>query len=112
MNSSKLDANQTDSSPEDRLRAFRELTITARIAWSKWFNDKLPRHLGRVQTPSLILWGTHEKLFPVALAQKYADALPHATLQLFDDCGHMVPFENPTEFAKAIVEFVERTGAK
>jgi pimeloyl-ACP methyl ester carboxylesterase len=95
-------ASQT---PEEQLRAYRALTSTARIAWDRWFEDKLPRRLARVTTPTLVLWGAHERLFPVEMAHKFVEALPDATLQVFDDCGHMAPFENPTTFAQAIAQF-------
>ncbi len=94
----------TEVTPEDRLRMYHELTSTARLAWHLWFESKLPRRLARVTAPTLVLWGEHDRLFPVALAHKYAAAISGAQLQILDDCGHMVPFENPEAFCRAIVE--------
>ncbi len=104
--------------PEDILQTFRHLTATARIAWHVWFDDKMPQRLkrltGTAQRPSgttrspfptvLVLWGAHDRIFPVSLGHKYADAIPGATFKVFDDCGHMVPFENPSKFVEEIKE--------
>jgi pimeloyl-ACP methyl ester carboxylesterase len=94
----------TEVTQEDRLRMYHELTSTARLAWHLWYEAKLPRRLSRLIAPTLVLWGAHERLFPVALAHKYATAIPGARLTILDDCGHMVPYENPTAFCQAIVE--------
>jgi pimeloyl-ACP methyl ester carboxylesterase len=96
--------------PEEILQTFRHLTSTARIAWHVWFDDKMPQRLKRLAGtaqrpfPTVVLWGEHDRIFPVSLGRKYADAIPGATFKAFDDCGHMVPFENPSAFVEAIKE--------
>jgi pimeloyl-ACP methyl ester carboxylesterase len=97
----------TEVTAEDRLRMVHELTSTARLGWHIWYETKLPRRLSRLTAPTLILWGAHERLFPVALARKYAAAIPGARLTILEDCGHMVPFENTAAFCQAIVELAE-----
>lgn len=93
--------------PEDRLRAYHEQTSTARLVWHTWYNAKLLCRLSRLTFPTLVLWGEHERLFPVAHAHGYAQAIPGSCLTILDDCGHMVPFENPTAFSQAIIQFYE-----
>ena len=34
-----------------------------------------------MQPPVLVLWGRHDKILPPETAQKFADALPSATVQ-------------------------------
>jgi pimeloyl-ACP methyl ester carboxylesterase len=91
--------------PEQIMGGFRELTTTARLCWHTWFDEKMPRRLARIMTPTLVLWGEQEKLFPPALGSRYADGIPGAQFQLLSDCGHMAPFEDPAAFAGAIVRF-------
>jgi pimeloyl-ACP methyl ester carboxylesterase len=90
---------------EQILRQYRHLTSTARLTWHLWFDEKLPRRLARVKSPTLVLWGEHERLFPLELGRKYAAAIPGASLTIFDDCGHMLPFESPGAFAEAVIAF-------
>jgi pimeloyl-ACP methyl ester carboxylesterase len=98
--------------PEEMLRRYHELTSTARITWHLWFDAKLPRRLARVKTPTLVLWGEHEQLFPLELGRKVADAIPGATLKVIEDCGHMLPFESPGALAEAIGAFVREASQK
>jgi pimeloyl-ACP methyl ester carboxylesterase len=94
----------TDQTPEDTLRRYRELTSTARIAWHTWFEAKLPRRLSRITTPTLVLWGAHDGIFPAAFAHRYAEAIPGASVEILQDCAHMTPFENPAALCQSVVE--------
>ena len=54
--------------------------------------------LATLRVPTLVIWGRHDRLLPVAQAQLLADLLPAAQLQLYEECGHMPQFENPRRF--------------
>ncbi len=95
--------------PEDRLRRFREMTSSARIAWHCWFDDKMPMRLARLTVPTLVLWGEYDGIFPASLAHKYAAAIPNARLLVLPDCGHMVPYEAPETLVRAILDLPEST---
>jgi len=96
-----------DPTPEDRLRHYRHMTSTARLAWHCWFDDKMPLRLPRIAVPTLVLWGAHDGILPPALAEKYAAALPKARLTILPDCAHMVPFEAPETLVREILELPE-----
>jgi len=85
----------------------RAREATARVGWSPYLhNPKLPEHLHRVQCPTLIFWGRQDKLIPLAHGEYYAQRIPGAKLQVFDRCGHMLPFEIAEEFAAATTAFM------
>jgi pimeloyl-ACP methyl ester carboxylesterase len=87
----------------------RAREATARVAWNPYLhNPRLPQHLRRVECPTLILWGRHDKLLPVGIGEFYAKQIPNARLDIFDNCGHMLPFEKPEPFAAKTVEFLKR----
>jgi len=44
-----------------------------------------------VQLPSLVIHGAQDVIVPVAAGQYLAQKIPHAELQIFEDCGH-APF--------------------
>jgi pimeloyl-ACP methyl ester carboxylesterase len=69
-------------------------------------NPRLPQHLRRIQCPSLVLWGRHDRLIPLAHGEYYAAHLPNARLEIIEQCGHMPPFEKPAEFAAAVQRFL------
>ncbi len=85
----------------------RAREATARIAWNPYLhNPRLPQHLRRVECPTLILWGRHDKLLPLGMGEFYAKEIPGARLEVFENCGHMLPFEKPQQFAAKTVEFL------
>ncbi len=83
----------------------REMTF--RIAWKPYmYNPTLPHLLGGVATPSLIVWGSDDRVVPRECGERYAKALPHARLQVIDGAGHFVEMERPDELARLVVDFV------
>jgi pimeloyl-ACP methyl ester carboxylesterase len=80
---------------------------TARVAWNPYLhNPRLPQHLKRVECPTLVLWGRHDKLLPLPIGQFYARHIPGARLETIENCGHMLPFEQPAEFAAKCFDFI------
>jgi pimeloyl-ACP methyl ester carboxylesterase len=91
------------------LMYLRAREATARVGWNPYLHDpKLSRHLHRIQTPTLVLWGREDKLVPLAHGEAYAKHLPNVRLEVFPHCGHMLPFEKPVDFAAQTVEFLRR----
>jgi pimeloyl-ACP methyl ester carboxylesterase len=89
------------------LHWLRAREATARVAWNPYLhNPRLPQHLRRVECPTLVLWGRHDKLLPLGIGEYYARHIPNARLEIFDNCGHMLPFEKPEQFAAQTVEFL------
>lgn len=85
----------------------RAREATARVGWNPYLhNPKLPRHLRRVECPTLVLWGRNDRLIPLAHGEYYASHIPGARLAILDQCGHMLPFEKPEEFAAQMEAFV------
>jgi pimeloyl-ACP methyl ester carboxylesterase len=81
---------------------------TARVAWNPYLhNPRLPAHLRRIECPTLVLWGRHDKLLPLACGEYYAQHIPGARLEVIENCGHMLPFEKPAEFASRTVAFLQ-----
>ncbi len=81
---------------------------TARVAWNPYLhNPRLPAHLRRIECPTLVLWGRHDKLLPLPIGEFYAKAIPNARLETIENCGHMLPFEKPAEFAERTVAFLQ-----
>jgi len=80
---------------------------TARVGWNPYLhNPRLVPHLRRVPCPTRILWGREDRLIPLAHGERYAELLPNAELQVFERCGHMLPFEFPDKFSASVHEFV------
>ena len=69
-------------------------------------------HLRAIAAPTLLCWGDRDPLFPVAQAAASLSLLRQASLRIFPGAGHWPFFQQPSEFNKALLEFLseaERT---
>jgi pimeloyl-ACP methyl ester carboxylesterase len=87
---------------------YREMRTTAIMLWEHPFDRVVPRWLGRVDTPTLVVWGEDDQLIPPALAPAWAKLLPDARVATFPDAGHLVLDESP-EAAAAVALFCTET---
>lgn len=61
--------------------------------------------------PVLILHGSQDNLVPLAHAQLFKGAIPHAELTIYDGVGHVPQEEIPDESAATVRDFLARTRA-
>ena len=93
-------------SVDDILRAYRNNTAFARYAWRPFLNDpKLERRLYRISAPTLVLWPDDDRVIPRAHAERYAERIPDARLEVIEGCGHALYAEKPEEIARAVLAF-------
>jgi pimeloyl-ACP methyl ester carboxylesterase len=89
------------------LQWLRAREATARVAWNPYLhNPRLEKHLRRVECPTLVLWGRHDKLLPLKIGEHYAHNIPQARLEVLENCGHMLPFEKTADFVSRVTEFL------
>lgn len=68
--------------------------------------DMLEADLPSIELPVLILWGGKDELIHVSSAVVWDEALPHSTLKIWPDIGHMPMVEIPEESAAVYREFI------
>jgi pimeloyl-ACP methyl ester carboxylesterase/CRP-like cAMP-binding protein len=68
-------------------------------------ND-LRGRLGRVETPSLVLWGAEDNTVPLRDAGVVADEWPEAELRIIPKAGHWPHFETPDTTRRQIASFL------
>jgi pimeloyl-ACP methyl ester carboxylesterase len=83
--------------PFDLLRpTLQSLQATAKVAWNPYLhNPKLPKRLGRVTAPTLVLHGEADRLIPAAHAETYAALIPGARLVHAPGGAHLMVLEVP-----------------
>lgn len=92
--------------PSD-VRSIRNRQMTARLAWSPRFADpKLPARLSQVDTPTLLIWGAHDRILPPDRAAAFQEHLPDVRLVTVDSAGHLPMLEAPETFVAAVNEFL------
>jgi pimeloyl-ACP methyl ester carboxylesterase len=80
----------------------RSLTSGSDLAQWVASEDEL-RSLGM---PTLLAWGRHDHLFPVAAAERAAELIPDARLQILEEAGHALPLTHPDDFNRVLTDFL------
>ena len=62
--------------------------------------------LGRLQVPTLVLWGEEDPFHPAELAERLGDALPMASVALLPGCSHFLPEEVPETIGPLMFEYL------
>lgn len=65
--------------------------------------------LGRIQAPTLILWGARDPVLPPEHAQRFAGDIEDADVVMIPGAGHMPMLEMPDASAAALLHFLART---
>ncbi len=93
----------------DEVRRYKSLTLTGRVGWEPpyLYDRKLLGRLHRIKCPTLLIWGEQDRLVPLANGRAYAEAMPHASLQLIRGAGHSVILEQPQACCDHIAAFLE-----
>lgn len=63
--------------------------------------------LSPLTLPTLVLWGRDDALIPVDYADRFKEALPQASVVIYDDVGHAPMEEIPDRSAKDVLEFLD-----
>lgn len=66
----------------------------------------LDGRLGEVSVPIDLLWGTSDRLMPLAYARRMEAALPRVRLTELERCGHIPSSECPDRFLAALLEIL------
>lgn len=92
---------------EELERRLRERATLSRIGWNPYLhNPQLPVWLHRVRVPTLVVWGKHDRLVPLEVAQAWLERLPNARLMVVEDAGHLPQVERAEQVAEAVSRFL------
>jgi pimeloyl-ACP methyl ester carboxylesterase len=69
-----------------------------------WTQDEMRS----IPTPVLVLDGVDEEVIDIDHARLLADLLPNGELQLMPGTGHFAMIDQPDEFARVVVEYIDR----
>jgi pimeloyl-ACP methyl ester carboxylesterase len=81
--------------------------MTARVSWKPYlFSRQLPHLLRAVRAPTLLIWGSEDRVIPIDAAYQYQDAVPDARLEVIAGAGHYVEYEEPETVGRLIVDHI------
>jgi pimeloyl-ACP methyl ester carboxylesterase/ketosteroid isomerase-like protein len=71
----------------------------------------LESRLFSVETPTLIVFGTDDRIIPNSLGSRYVATMPNASLTLIDAAGHVPEVEQPEAFSDVVADFLDRSAS-
>lgn len=93
--------------PDDEVMVVARNRETAAIyVWSPYMHDpKLKGRLHRIRIPTLILWGTADRLAAESYGRAFAAVVPGAKFETIAGAGHFPHIEQPEAFAGRVLAF-------
>ncbi|TBO29221.1 alpha/beta hydrolase [Aquabacterium lacunae] len=70
---------------------------------------ELSAHIRRVKQPTLILWGSEDRLIPTTVAQQFMRDIEGAQIVTFDGLGHVPQEEDPVRTVRPFQQFLLST---
>ena len=67
---------------------------------------RLPDDYARIEVPTLVLWGEHDKHFPTVHGRKLHEHVRHSVLQVVPGAHHWMVWTHAPQVARAIRQFV------
>jgi pimeloyl-ACP methyl ester carboxylesterase len=93
--------------PEEELQVESDREMASRLLWKPYMRSHTLAGLLRgVATPTLLVWGRQDAIMPLNVSTLYQQAIPGATVQIIDRCGHMPEMEKPDEFVQRVLDFL------
>jgi pimeloyl-ACP methyl ester carboxylesterase len=92
---------------EELVTQLRNRHAVALYGWKPFLhNPKLKRWLGRIDRPTLVLWGKSDRLVCPDYGRALAQAIPGASFELLPAAGHYPYLEQPDAFVASVQAFL------
>src|SRR5215472_8896365 len=77
-------------------------------AWHPYmYNPQLPRWLGRIKVPTLLVWGASDGVVTPDYGRAYSRLIPGSRFALIEAAGHHPEIEQPEAFVERVAAFLE-----
>lgn len=105
--------SNSDVMPESTIRDFinRMRLPNAKYAFMSTLlgirdSPNLKGRLSKINVPTLCIWGENDHMIPFQYSAGYTD-IPNCTTIVMKGCGHTPPIENPEEFTRIVLDFLQ-----
>jgi pimeloyl-ACP methyl ester carboxylesterase len=69
--------------------------------------DLLDKRLSAIQQPTLIIWGSEDRLLPISTGLQMHEAIPNSVFATISGCGHLAPKECAGPVLDATIQFLK-----
>lgn len=100
---------QKELSVEETIVVDRTEAALARLIWERNHNPKFKHLLKYIVSPTSIIWGKEDKLYPVEHGEYFKQNIADSTLTIIEDTGHLPHIEKPEETLEIVKSYLEQT---
>jgi pimeloyl-ACP methyl ester carboxylesterase len=76
-------------------------------AWDPYmYNPQLPRWLGRIAAPTLLVWGVSDRVVTPDYGRTYSRLIPGSRFAVIEAAGHHPEIEQPEAFVEQVAAFL------
>ncbi len=72
------------------------------------WEERYGQRLGNIAQPTLLLWGDHDRVFPLEVGKQVKTLLPQAEWQVIPGSGHLPQWEQPHVVNPLILSFLKK----
>jgi len=98
-----------DALPDGGARVAFTRTLRSVVDWRGQVVTMLDRSYLAEDVPTLLVWGGHDAIIPVAHARLAHEAVPGSRLAIFEEAGHFPHHTDPERFIAAVCAFIDET---
>ena len=96
--------NEVFETVNNREKALR-IVITAKSA----LKHNLADELGKIEAPTLLIWGSQDTITPPFVAERFNELIPNSEVHFIEKCGHAPMMEVPEQFNMILKSFLKKT---
>jgi pimeloyl-ACP methyl ester carboxylesterase len=71
------------------------------------WEDGFAKRLGEIRHPTLILWGSQDRVFPPQVGHELHRTIPGSTLAVIPNAGHIPQWEQPQAVNPVLIKFLQ-----
>ncbi len=98
---------QPPTNPPDPAVLAKQEALVARLRGPNR-DQELERQLPDMQVPTLVLFGTRDRMIPPEMGRHYRELLPNCHFVLVYDAAHAIGADRPEAFSSVVTDFLER----
>jgi pimeloyl-ACP methyl ester carboxylesterase len=87
---------------------YHEMSSFARLAWERPYDPHLAKWLHRISVPTLLLYGSNDRITPAPQSKTWAALIPDSTVRIVEGAGHLV-LDEKEEARQAVLEFLSKS---
>ncbi len=112
---SQADLRTNESAPDRGVEQFasqearsRNVTAIGELTRGNPPEEELLARIHEIQTPTLVLFGTEDRLVPPETGRIYKERLTDCSFALVYQAGHVIRRDRPDAFTRLVIDFLER----